>query len=153
MSGVRIPPGAPADDEVAETNYSEVNPTPSQTSVTPLAMKITRNRKTGTFASTLLAAALMLLLTSCAGGTKYGAANINSMPEGAEIINLKDNTNLGRTPAQVVWRGEDSEKITVQLQKDGYHYAITSFWINRRHKSEAEARAQAIDVHSDLEKE
>ena len=116
-------------------------------------MKNERNRRTGTLASTLPAALLMLLLTSCADTTKYGAANINSTPEGAEIINLKDNTNLGRTPAQVVWRGEDSEKITVQLQKDGYHYAITSFWINRRHKSEAEARAQAIDVHSDLEKE
>lgn len=101
----------------------------------------------------LLAAALMLLVAGCAGGTKYGAANINSTPEGAEIINLKDNTNLGRTPAQVVWRGEKSEKITVQLQKDGYHYSITSFWINRRHKTEAEARAQAIDVHSELEKE
>ena len=116
-------------------------------------MKKKSTRRTGTLASTLLAAALMLLLTSCAGGTRYGAANINSSPEGAEIINLKDNTNLGRTPAQVVWRGEESEKVTVQLQKDGYHYAITSFWINRRHKTEAEARAQAIDVHSDLEKE
>ena len=116
-------------------------------------MKKKRSRSTGTIASTLLAAALMLLLTGCAGGTRYGAANINSTPEGAEIVNLKDNTNLGRTPAQVVWRGQDSEKVTVQLQKDGYHYAITSFWINRRHKTEAEARAQAIDVHSELEKE
>ena len=107
----------------------------------------------GSFTLTILAAVLMLLVTGCAGGIKYGAANINSTPEGAEIINLKDNTNLGRTPAQVVWRGEKSEKITVQLQKDGYHYAITSFWINRRHKTEAEARAQAVDVHSELEKE
>jgi hypothetical protein len=116
-------------------------------------MKNKRNSRTITAASAFLAAALMLLLTSCAGGTKFGAANINSTPEGAEIINLKDNTNLGRTPAQVVWRGEESEKVTVQLQKDGYHYAITSFWINRRHKTEAEARAQAIDVHSELVKE
>ena len=57
-------------------------------------MKTKRFGSTGTLASTLLAAALMLLLTSCAGGTRYGAANINSTPEGAEIINLKDNTNL-----------------------------------------------------------
>ena len=121
MSGVRIPPGAPAEpEEVAVTNRSEVKSIPSQTSATPFAMKNTMNRRPGAVASILLAAGLMLLLTSCAGGTKYGAANINSTPEGAEIINLKDNTNLGRTPAQVVWRGEDSEKITVQLQKDGY---------------------------------
>ncbi len=112
-----------------------------------------KTKRRATTALTLLAAALMLLVTGCAGGTKYGAANINSTPEGAEIINLKDNTNLGRTPAQVVWRGKESEKVTVQLQKDGYHYANTSFWINRRHKTEAEARAQAIDVHSELEKE
>ena len=112
-----------------------------------------KNGITGIFRLALAAASLMLLAAGCAGGTRYGAANINSTPEGAEIINLKDNTNLGRTPAQVVWRGESSEKITVQLQKDGYHYSITSFWINRRHKSEAEARAQAIDVHGELEKE
>ena len=116
-------------------------------------MNRSKNKTPGHLISTLLVGALILLVAGCAGGTKYGAANINSTPEGAEIVNLKDNTNLGRTPAQVVWRGEDSEKITVQLQKDGYHYAITSFWINRRHKTEAEARDQAIDVHSELEKE
>ena len=116
-------------------------------------MNKTKNGIAGILRPALVAASLMLLVSGCAGGTKYGAANINSTPEGAEIINLKDNTNLGRTPAQVVWRGEKSEKVTIQLQKDGYHYAITSFWINRRHKSEAEARAQAIDVHGELEKE
>lgn len=104
------------------------------------------------FKLAVIGSSLALLLSSC-GAVKYGAANINSTPEGAEIINLKDNTNLGRTPAQVVWRGEDSEKITIQLQKDGFHYSITSFWINKRHKTEAEARSQAIDVHSELEKE
>ncbi len=100
----------------------------------------------------LLVGALMLLQTGCSS-TQYGAANINSSPEGAEIINLKDNTNLGRTPAQVVWRGENSEKVTLQFQKSGYHSTITSFWINKRHDSEIEARDQAIDVHGELEKE
>ncbi len=106
-------------------------------------------------AATLITAISALLLLSLSGcsGTQYGAANIDSTPQGAEIINLKDNTNLGQTPAQVVWRGEDSEKVTVQFQKKGYHSSITSFWINRRHDSEAEARAQAIDVHSELEKQ
>ena len=108
-----------------------------------------------TYASTLCAplAGLLLLTLSGCGGTQYGAANLNSTPPGAEIINLKDNTNLGQTPAQVVWRGTDSEKVTVQFQKKGYHSSITSFWVNRRHDSEAEARAQAIDVHTELAKE
>ncbi len=95
---------------------------------------------------------LLLTLTGCSA-TQYGAATIDSTPQGAEIINLKDNTNLGQTPAQVVWRGDESEKVTVQLQKRGFHSAITSFWINKRHDSEVEARAQAIDVHAELEQE
>jgi len=101
---------------------------------------------------TIMAGLLLLSLSGCSS-TRYGAANIDSTPQGAEIINLKDNTNLGQTPAQVVWRGEESDKVTVQLQKKGYHSSITSFWINRRHDSEAEARAQAVDVHAELEKE
>lgn len=113
--------------------------------------KADRNNYAGKIAAAL-AGALMLLMVGCAG-TKYGAANINSTPEGAEIVNLKDNTNLGRTPAQVVWRGKDSEKVTIQLQKKGYHSAITSFWVNKRHKSEDAARENATDVHSELAKE
>ena len=57
----------------------------------------------------VLAGLSMLTLTGCST-TQYGAATIDSTPQGAEIINLKDNTNLGQTPAQVVWRGEESEK-------------------------------------------
>jgi len=94
-----------------------------------------------------------VLLTSGCGVTRYGAADINSVPEGADIINLKDNTNLGRTPAQIVWRGKGSEKVTVQFQKNGYLSSITSFWVNKRHKTEEAARENATDVHSELEKE
>lgn len=86
-------------------------------------------------------------------GTQYGAARIASTPSGAEIVNLRDNTNLGRTPATVVWRGDSAEQVTVQLHKKGYHSAIASFWVNRRHSSEEEASMNAIDVHSELEKE
>lgn len=89
------------------------------------------------------------LSMGCAG-PKYGAANISSSPDGAEIINLRDNTNLGKTPAQVVWRGEGSEEITIQLQKRGYLSTIQKFWINKRHDTEEEARASAVDVFSEL---
>ena len=91
----------------------------------------------------------------CAGcsGVKYGAVNIDSTPSGAEIVNLRDNTNLGKTPATVVWRGEDSEQVTVQLQKKGYHSSITRFWVNKRHASEEDAKMNAVDVHAELEQE
>ena len=99
-----------------------------------------------------LSCAAVLLTSGCAG-TRYGAADINSEPEGADIINLKDNTNLGRTPAQIVWRGKGPQKVTVQFQKNGYHSTITSFWVNRRHKTEEAARANATDVYGELEQE
>jgi len=100
-----------------------------------------------------LSCAAFLFVAGCSGGTYYGAADINSDPEGADIINIKDNTNLGRTPAQVVWSGDGSEKVTIQLHKNGYHSSITSFWVNKRHKNEEAARANSIDVYKELEQE
>lgn len=96
----------------------------------------------------------LLALTGCSRGT-YGAANITSEPPGAEIVNLRDNAQLGTTPARVVWNGEagSAEKVTLQLRKNGYIDKITSIWINHRHTSEAEAKANAIDIRVELEKE
>lgn len=85
-------------------------------------------------------------------GAQYGAARIASTPAGAEIVNLRDNTNLGMTPATVVWKGDAPEQVTVQFHKNGYHSTITSFWVNKRHSSEEQARMNAIDVHSELVK-
>lgn len=94
------------------------------------------------------------LLTGCGGSTKYGIAKINSTPTGAEIINLKDSSNLGITPAQVFFSGEadTSEFVTIQLRKLGYRDRITTFWINRRHSTIFEAEEGAIDIHVELEK-
>ena len=97
-----------------------------------------------------LVCAAAALSVGCAGGPKYGAANISSSPAGAEIINLRDNTNLGKTPAQVVWQGNGSEQITIELQKRGYLSTIQKFWINKRHDTEEEARASAVDVFGEL---
>lgn len=103
--------------------------------------------------SLLILAAGVALLTSGCSATKYGAVNIDSSPTGAEIVNLKDNTNLGKTPAQVMFRGDTSEQVTVQLHKNGYHSAITTFWVNKRHSSEEDASKNAVSVHSELDKE
>ncbi len=95
-----------------------------------------------------------LVLTGCAPGI-YGAANITSEPPGAENVNLRDNAQMGTTPARIVWSGEagEAEKVTLQLRKSGYIDKITSIWINHRHPSAAEAKANAIDIKVDLEKE
>ena len=103
----------------------------------------------------LLLALMGLTLISGCSATKYGAATIGSTPEGAEVVNLKDNTNLGATPVKVSFSGEadTAEFVTIQLRKPGYIDRITSFWINRRHDSMQSAEDNAIDINVELEKE
>ena len=86
---------------------------------------------------------------------KFGGASITSEPSGAEIINLKDDTNLGRTPAKIVWQGEEgsSEMVTLQLRKKGFKAAIATLWVNKRHSSEEEAKEYATEVFTELQKE
>jgi len=99
-------------------------------------------------------ACVILLLTGCSSPAKYGSAKISSSPDGAEVVNLKDDTHLGVTPVQVVFVGEadTAEFVTVQLRKPGYIERIASFWINRRHSTQLEAEDNAIDISIDLEK-
>lgn len=101
----------------------------------------------------LAAVCLLLVLSGCASRTKYGAANIDSVPAGAEVINLKDSSHLGSTPVKVSFPGDanTSEFITVQLRKPGYIDRITSFWINKRHTTQSEAKANAVDIRLELE--
>ena len=96
----------------------------------------------------------ILAMTGCSRGI-YGAANIASEPSGAEIVNLRDNSQIGTTPARVVWTGKanSAEKVTLQFRKNGYIDKISEIWINHRHSSEAEAKANAIDIKVSLEKE
>lgn len=104
--------------------------------------------------SLLFAAGTLLFLSGCAASTKYGAANISSEPEGAEVVNLRDNSLLGTTPVKVSFAGEadTSEFVTVQLRKNGYIEKITTFWINKRHKTAIAADDNAIDISVSLEK-
>lgn len=115
-----------------------------------------KSSRTAILNKTVLSLSLFgLILTTGCASQKFGAANIMSDPVGAEIINLKDDTNLGRTPAKVVWRGEasSSEMVTLQLRKKGYKAAIATVWINKRHNSEEEAKEFATDVFTELQKE
>lgn len=99
----------------------------------------------------LLAGAAML--TGC-GNTTYGAARIMSVPNGAEVINLRDDSQLGTTPVEVMWKGEDveSEYVTVKFRKIGYKEKITSFWVNKRHETREAASKDAQPITVELEK-
>ena len=102
----------------------------------------------------IVAAGLLLsccLLGGCSSGKTYGAVKFVTVPPGAEVVNLKDDTNLGMTPVLVTWEGneEKAENVTVEFRKPGYKEEITSFWVNKRHatREEAKAEPQSISVH------
>jgi len=96
----------------------------------------------------------VLFASGCGTKVHYGVAEINSIPPGAEVINLKDSSHLGSTPVKVSFSGEadTSQFVTVQLRKIGFRDRITTFWINRRHETVEAAQEEAIDVHVELEK-
>lgn len=103
----------------------------------------------------LITVGLIVLVSGCSSSSlKYGSAKISSRPEGAEVVNLKDDSHLGVTPVNVSFGGEadTAEFVTVQLRKPGYIDRITSFWINRRHTTKLEADDNAIDISVELEK-
>ncbi|NQS71117.1 MAG: hypothetical protein HQQ73_02985 [Desulfobulbaceae bacterium] len=93
--------------------------------------------------------ALLSLSTGCSQ-RMYGAVQFESLPAGAEVVNLRDDATLGLTPILVTWESSSGEPeyVTVQMRKAGYLEEITSFWLNTRHKSReaAQAEPQPINV-------
>lgn len=88
-------------------------------------------------------ALLLLVGLSACGKTSYGVAKIESIPTGAEVIDLKDDSHLGRTPLFVTWEGDDGSirHATIELRKEGYVEKITAFWVKMRYEN-AEAATQ-----------
>lgn len=101
----------------------------------------------------LLIIAGLLTLSAC-GTKQYGAVKFTSNPPGAEVINLKDDTVLGTTPVQVLWKGEagTSEKVSVQFNKQGFYEKIFSIWVNKRHDDQQTAIREATEIHAELKK-
>ena len=91
-----------------------------------------------------------VLLLGISGCSSYGAARIQSVPSGAEVVNLEDDSLLGTTPVMVHWKNdrEESKLITVRFHKPGFDDKVTAFWVNMRHssKTNAEKEPQAVKV-------
>ena len=100
----------------------------------------------------LLLAALQL--TGCGSSAKFGAVQFKTIPPGAEVVNLKDDTNLGMTPVLVTWEGdeEEPEYVTVEITKNGYQNDITSFWVKKRHETREDAAAAPHPITIELKK-
>jgi len=106
---------------------------------------------------TIVATGLLLtcsLLGGCSSGKTYGAVKFVTVPPGAEVINLKDDTNLGMTPVLVTWEGDEEkpEQVTVEFKKRGYKEEITTLWVNKRHATRQEAEAEPQPITVQLEK-
>jgi hypothetical protein len=101
------------------------------------------------------ALALSGIAIALGGCAYYGAARISSVPPGAEVVNLADDTVLGVTPVSVWWQ-EDSDKpkfINIRLQRSGYRDKVTAFWVNLRHGSKEDALENPQEVSVEMEKE
>ena len=98
----------------------------------------------------LLLACGLLVLSGCAS---YGAARIQSVPPGAEVVNLEDDSLLGTTPVLVHWKTDrqESRLITVRFQKAGFNDKVTAFWVNMRHNSRESAEQDPQNVKIELE--
>ena len=101
----------------------------------------------------IIAVLLLAVLTGC-GQTAYGVAKIESLPSGAEVVDLKDDTHLGRTPLFVTWEGEEGSirHATIELRKKGYVEKITAFWVKMRYENKEAATNDAQPVVVELEK-
>ncbi len=102
----------------------------------------------------MLVFVLLFALGGC-GQTMYGVAKIDSIPPGAEVINLKDDTHLGMTPLLITWESDDgkaAKHATIELRKTGYVEKITSFWVQMRHKTKSDAAKEPQPVSIELSK-
>lgn len=113
-----------------------------------------KGRQWVTWAMYLLAIGVVVLLTGCGKTKTYGAVKFITMPQGAEVVNLKDDANMGMTPVLVTWEGEDGkpEYVTVEITKRGFQNEITSFWVNTRHENREAAAAEPQPITVELSK-
>jgi len=95
-----------------------------------------------------------VLLLGISGCASYGAAKIQSVPPGAEVVNLEDDSLLGTTPVMVHWKNdrEESKLITVRFHKSGFDDKVTAFWVNMRHSSKANAEKEPQTVKVEMKK-
>ncbi len=97
---------------------------------------------------------VLSLLAGCSQ-TMYGVAKIESIPQGAEVINLRDDTHLGMTPLLVTWERDDgkpAKRATIELRKAGYVEEIISFWVQMRHDTKEDATKEPQPVTIELNK-
>ena len=97
----------------------------------------------------ILGLGVLVALSGCA--SYYGAAKITSVPNGAEVINLKDGTILGVTPTTVWWQAGNSDRqhISLRIKLDGYYDKVAPFWLDSVTICVLIARCRLYNRHRD----
>lgn len=88
------------------------------------------------------------------GCSHYAAVLIESVPDGAEVVNMNNDSVMGTTPIKYWWKSPSSDRqfVNVRLQKEGFRDKTTSFWINLRHSSKQDALSEPQYLRVTLEK-
>lgn len=98
---------------------------------------------------------LTVVVTSgCAHYTsRYAGVEIDSEPQGAEVVYVDTGVVLGTTPFKYWWETTSGDKqfINVRFQKPGYNDKTTAFYINPRHKNHTDALRDPHHVKVTLE--
>ena len=95
-----------------------------------------------------------LVLTICVSGctTFYGAAMIETNPDGAQVYDMEDGSFVGISSVNHVWRSSDTRNkfMNVRLQKEGYQDTFSSFWLKLDYASPKSARQNPQFVEFEL---
>ena len=96
----------------------------------------------------------LLLIIILGGCVRHGAAFIETLPSGAEVVDLSDDTIIGVTPVKVWWRDGSGKRkfVNVRFQKNGYRDKTSSFWVTLRHADKASALDNPQHVEITLDK-
>lgn len=95
-----------------------------------------------------------LLGVLCNGCTSYGAAAFLSRPNGAEVVDLRDDTLLGTTPFRHCWDDREGARrlVSVRFFKPGYQSRVMAFTVEMRHGSRADAYLDAQGIEVELQR-
>jgi hypothetical protein len=68
------------------------------------------------------------------------------------VINVSDDTNLGKAPVMITRKADrdESRRITVRLSKPGYRDEVQTFWLNIRESSRINAEFAPQEITIEL---
>jgi hypothetical protein len=97
---------------------------------------------------------IVVVISTSACASHYGAAKIVSSPSGAQVISAGDGSVIGTTPMTYRWKNGNGNRktIIIKLKKAGYYEKTSSFWLDMRARNLKAALAAADSVEIEMQK-